>query len=757
MQALPEKKFKIKPNFFYRLLLSIVAIIVIIIIVTFFATNYYLGILENKVVESQQKTLNLITRNLINSTVWLSLDNTIQSIISSNSFKRMDASHDPVRDFPHGHPMLGIQEYNYLSKDILHSVYFINIKQGIVITDKGTEKTDSFFKIHFPDLPEYRILNTYFQRYPKPAKFYLNINDIYPEYVYPNFFTYSDTSENMIMINYSERFYYTFLNQNKPSLNSDLFIIRTDGIVLAHSNRNKIYTSITSPQILDQIKACKPFYTDYFGDERLIVSSVGVKGQDYYVATIPYKDIYDQPIAIRNMLIIIGVSIIALSVVVAFVLRKIHNKPINKLFAFFGPLTGKKNGSIDDLTFLENNIENLLEDRKKLDIALPRITDQHLVKLLKEDFDFKEDNMGGIFRQEGMYLPDNQFVAAVVELFFTNEFIERHNREEQVRLIKETYHSLINTYATAPHTHTVQVKKNTLCLVFTIKDQTMLKEVLNNLKGLDGKNDLARGISVLCGIGKAHQGILGLKQSFKEASSALLSLSLSGPKRVAFYTTNHANDIKYQYDTEDENRLTNLILSGHRDEALGFLNTIITRNQKKRLSVSEMKELYLKLYFTGRIILAKKKLSLNDGSSPENMNITEAYKEMNVIDLSQYVFNLLIKIINSSNNHKRGKLDIETVMDYIDTNLSRDYSLEMIADTFKVSTGHLSYLLKDHLGMSYQEYINDLRIKRAKKMLTGTRDTIDCISTQCGFNSRHTFIRMFKKLEGITPTQFRVL
>lgn len=758
MQKPKKDTYKIKPNFFYKLLLSISSIIIIIIIITFFATDYYLSILENKVVESQQKTLNLITKNLINSSMWLSLDNKIHSIIHSVEFKRMNASTNLYRDFPHGHPMLGLQEYNYLYKDILHSIYFINGKQGLVITDKGIEKKDSFFKIHFPDLPEYRILNTYFSRYPKPAKFYLNTSDIYPEYVYPNFYAYSENSDNMIMINYSERFYYTFLNQNKPSLNSELFIIRTDGIILAHSNRNKIYTTINNPVILSQIKACKPFYTDFFGDERLTVSSVGVKGQDYYVATIPYKDIYDQPIAIRNMLILIGISVIALSIVVVFILSKFLYRPINKLFSLFSPLGEKKDESVDDILFLENNIENLVNDRKKLDIALPKITNQYLTKLLNQEYELKEDNIEDILKQEGVYFPDNRFAVAIMELFFTNEFIERYNSEEQIHLIKQTYTYLINKFSYTPHTYSIQIKKNTLCLIFNINDDVLLKEVLSNFKDMDTRKELNRDcIDVLCGIGDIHKGIVGLKKSYKEASTALMGLSLYGQRRIAYFTPRKTNEIKYYYEADEENKLVNMILCGHRESALQLLNNIITKNQNKKLTIADMKEFYLKLYFTGKIVLAKKKLPLNEKSLMQSINITEAYKEMNVIDLSQYIFNFLIKIINSANGHKSGKLDIEAVIDYIDQNISRDYSLEMIADTFKISTGHLSYLLKLRLGMSYQEYINELRIKRAKEMLTATRDTIDTISSQCGFNSRHTFIRMFKKLEGITPTQYRVL
>ncbi|MBN1798960.1 MAG: AraC family transcriptional regulator [Spirochaetales bacterium] len=748
---------RIKPHFFYKLLISINTIVIVIIVVIFFATNYYLSILENNIVESHQNTLQLITKNLINSTMWTSLDNTIKNIISSYSFRRLDRSDHPEYEFASGHPLLGMQDYNYLYKDILHSIYFINVHKGIIITDKGIEKIDSFFKIHFPDLPEYRILNAYISRYPKPAKFYLDINDIYPEYVYPNFYPYPENSENIVMINYSERFYYTFLNQNKTSLNSELFIMRSDGIILAHSNRNKIYTPVNDNTVVRQIKSCKPFYTDYFGDERLIVSCMGIKGLNYYVATIPYKDIYDQPIAIRNILIITGIGVIILCLLISFFISKFLYRPINKLYSLFNPLTEITNKSIDDFTFLENNIANLLADRKRLDLAIPHITNQYLIKILNGDFDFQADKSNELLEREGIRFKYNNFIVSILKFFYTNEFIETHSQKDQLQLINRTYTTIINTLTQSYNTHVVKIKKDTLCTVFNINNDVTIKDIFNIIKDLDGKEDFNQNfISVFYGISEIHNGIEGLGNAYQEAADAVLGLSLYEQKHIALYNSQEKDDKKYHYTANEENMFINYILSGYRDNALQLLNTIIVKNQNRKISIANMKELYFKLYFTGKLILEKKQLSLNRSNINGEINITEAYKDMNVIDLSQHVFNFLLKIINSSVNHKKGKLDVCAVINYINDNFHNDFSLEMIADSFKVSTGHLSYLLKNHLGMSYQGYINDLRIKKAKNLLTQTHTTIDEISGQCGFNSRHTFIRMFKKLEGVTPTQFRV-
>jgi len=117
----------------------------------------------------------------------------------------------------------------------------------------------------------------------------------------------------------------------------------------------------------------------------------------------------------------------------------------------------------------------------------------------------------------------------------------------------------------------------------------------------------------------------------------------------------------------------------------------------------------------------------------------------------------MVNKICSISKIQKGKIDVNSIVDYINNNFSQDISLENLAYDSNISTPHLSRLLKESLGMSFQQYLNNQRVKKAKYYLKNTSKSIDEISNQCGFNSRFTFIRMFKLLEGITPTQYRII
>ena len=67
----------------------------------------------------------------------------------------------------------------------------------------------------------------------------------------------------------------------------------------------------------------------------------------------------------------------------------------------------------------------------------------------------------------------------------------------------------------------------------------------------------------------------------------------------------------------------------------------------------------------------------------------------------------------------------------------------------------MSKLLKKALGIPFKQYITNLRILKSKELLTDSDETIENIALKIGFNSRNTFIRAFKLLEGITPSEYR--
>ncbi len=86
-----------------------------------------------------------------------------------------------------------------------------------------------------------------------------------------------------------------------------------------------------------------------------------------------------------------------------------------------------------------------------------------------------------------------------------------------------------------------------------------------------------------------------------------------------------------------------------------------------------------------------------------------------------------------------------------------DFTLEKFCRQVQIPKSHFSYLLKYHFKETFVEYRTRLRVELACQLLKESRNrllTLEAIGENVGFSSRFTFIRAFKKVKGITPSEF---
>jgi AraC-like DNA-binding protein len=96
------------------------------------------------------------------------------------------------------------------------------------------------------------------------------------------------------------------------------------------------------------------------------------------------------------------------------------------------------------------------------------------------------------------------------------------------------------------------------------------------------------------------------------------------------------------------------------------------------------------------------------------------------------------------------------IKDYIDDHcLENSLSLHSIAEHLNMSPSYLSVSFKKHSGQTISDYILRARVEHAKSLLADHRLTITDIAQQVGYANNIGFIRAFKRLEGITPGQYR--
>lgn len=98
---------------------------------------------------------------------------------------------------------------------------------------------------------------------------------------------------------------------------------------------------------------------------------------------------------------------------------------------------------------------------------------------------------------------------------------------------------------------------------------------------------------------------------------------------------------------------------------------------------------------------------------------------------------------------------IQNVTEYINENYAEDITLEMLSDRFFVSRAGLTRAFRNITGITIVQYLTIVRIRMACQYLKTTNDSITTISSQCGFGNVTYFEKVFRRLRGMTPRQYR--
>ena len=107
------------------------------------------------------------------------------------------------------------------------------------------------------------------------------------------------------------------------------------------------------------------------------------------------------------------------------------------------------------------------------------------------------------------------------------------------------------------------------------------------------------------------------------------------------------------------------------------------------------------------------------------------------------------------------KLLRETLTSYMKQEkpyLNEDCTLQYIAEQTGISGHHLSNVLNNKLKKSFSDFINEYRIEESKEILKASNDnnlTIEAVGFECGFGSKSSFNKVFKRHTQLTPSQYR--
>ena len=113
------------------------------------------------------------------------------------------------------------------------------------------------------------------------------------------------------------------------------------------------------------------------------------------------------------------------------------------------------------------------------------------------------------------------------------------------------------------------------------------------------------------------------------------------------------------------------------------------------------------------------------------------------------------RVSSAAEPEKQEERAITGITRYLQEHLAEEISLSVLAEQFHLNPQYISQLFKSEIGVNFLVYLTNIRMEKAKKLLLSTALSIAEVAEQSGYGDYRVFTKVFKKSEGITPSQYR--
>ena len=305
----------------------------------------------------------------------------------------------------------------------------------------------------------------------------------------------------------------------------------------------------------------------------------------------------------------------------------------------------------------------------------------------------------------------------------------------------------------------VEMDNDTQCLILNFPELEQPRLAVAELAQRI-KTEIERNFSILLtlSVGNIHKGYASIHSSYLEAVRALEYRMFQGSSSIIYADELSRTSSNYSYPTDTENYLINHVRSGSYAQAERLLNDLFAENfKRRRLSFPVGRCLFFDIISTAIKLLDT--IDVNIEEVFGDFAPTEELLRCSTINQAQtvllFIFRRLCDYVNDNKKSHNDELK-KDILAYIARNYTNEnLSQTMIAEHFDISPNYLSNFFHEQTGVKMSTYIASIRLEKAKELLRGTEKNMTQIALAVGLGSDLSLIRIFKKMEGLTPGQYR--
>lgn len=559
---------------------------------------------------------------------------------------------------------------------------------------------------------------------------------------------------------------YCLLNQN-----SNLIYSNTEW--LDSEIWNAVKKMQSSPEFVDNM-----LYHDTVeinGSPHLLSLVKSTKGDFVYCHYIPLKDITAGPDRLLNILLVLLVIIVIISALGAYMPARSVYKAFNDIKSTVSSVSEYQYTLTSSPNELAEKIALIYEDNKALQSQNSSIEiSANKYKIYQKSLLFRDFLQNTISFQElddalqyyeNAAIPSDGFYSAVLFSIDEPDTFLKDFTSEQRNLYLE---NLIQVAATEFSIYFswyeyVQIGDVEVCFILYADPEHFNEESATEQFSLSSQLIHERimkdnTVSLTVGISETVTEIEMLPSCYKQITQIRDGRWLFGFGKVMTYAAIETSSKQFVYPYEIEGRLLDGLKACRESVTMDCLAEFYsTITDSSHMDIRLVHHCILQLLSTTYRCLFDfypSVLSQLPGERDVYVDIlqetTAQQMYVKLRDIYSKIFSTLGKRASSSAVHT-----VQSMKEYINESYMDEITLEGMAEQFHLSASHLRRIFKEKTGISIKEYIDNVRMEQASKLLINTSQSISEIALQTGYVSQQTFIRVFKKHFGVTPGEYR--
>lgn len=451
---------------------------------------------------------------------------------------------------------------------------------------------------------------------------------------------------------------------------------------------------------------------------------------------------------IQMVLLLFAAVVLGTAVSLYFSVRR--GRPVNEIARALQTADGAVN---TDLNLISGAVSRLVQDNTHLlqeqAADRPALQTAFYHNLLKSNF-VSRPEMEYMADRAGIELTEKTYCAAVLRLFpgIDADAIDGQTVED-ARVLQQAISAYVDELCVRPvHNY----KRNTLetLYIFEIEDQEKLLNVLHRVTAWLHEQ---YHVEAHWGVGSPCDDLMQFWKSAEEASAA--QRDADGGTAVQLYGDQLSARDGYYFPYAVEERLTQSLRAGDGQAVEDVLSLLQTENFVRRsLSRSQMQRLNRRIVeiLSGQTSAPVEEnddlMALNELAFDYKGDCEAYFEKLNTLCQT------LCGEITQQKNARRSE-NVKVIEEYIRKNYRNpSLGLAMVSAEFNLSEGYLSAIFKKETGTNFAEYLEQLRVKAACVLLEDGCKVSD-LPERVGYNSIQSFRRAFKRVMGVSPSEYR--